>query len=197
MIYSKIPTKEIELMHNLEEKSFNLIDTNIKFKRKNGGVFDYKRNESFICSFANKDSMSDISKISGECFSSSRFHLDPFISDSTANKIKMEWTNNYFKGLRGSDMIISYNSKERRVVGFLQLLEINEDLVVDLIGVDPSFHGRGIASDMISFCLEQIPHDNFFVGTQIVNIPSIKLYSKFNFQFHSAEYVFHYHNICK
>ena len=67
-------------------------------------------------------------------------------------------------------------------VGFLQLIINNDnDLLIDLIGVSAEAQGKGVASSMILFARTKIAHSMMKVGTQILNIPSVNLYQKLGF----------------
>ena len=79
-------------------------------------------------------------------------------------------------------------------VGFLQLIIKNKELIIDLIGVDKIAQGRGVASSMIQFASKNIKRSCIKVGTQIGNLPSIKLYQKLGFVLTESDYVFHYHS---
>ena len=182
-VFSKISTDAVNIWHYLEKADFKLIDTNVKFEfhgilpniRKNSKDID-------IC-FAQKKDQTAVGKIAKNNFIYSRFHLDPMIGNNIANQLKQRWVENYFLGNRGDEMVLALLNNEP--VGFLQLrIKINE-LFIDLIGVDKKAQGNGIASAMIQFASQNIKHSLIKVGTQIGNIPSIKLYQKLNFLFNS------------
>jgi ribosomal protein S18 acetylase RimI-like enzyme len=90
-------------------------------------------------------------------------------------------------------IVANYGDK---IAGFLQLLHIGADqLVIDLIAVDKTHQGHGIASEMIAFAQNNTDRSTIKVGTQVANIPSIRLYEKLGFRLCESYYVFHYHNI--
>ena len=81
------------------------------------------------------------------------------------------------------------------VVGFLQLLRAGATLVIDLIAVEPRVRGRGIASDLVALAERSTENvETLRVGTQIANVPSIRLYETLGFRTTGATYVFHYHS---
>ena len=67
--------------------------------------------------------------------------------------------------------------------------------MIDLIATEKKKRGKGLAKEMISFAYEKCLKRNgsIIVGTQIGNVPSIKLYSKLSFNIFSASYVLHMH----
>ena len=144
-----------------------------------------------IC-FADKTHMKSAGKIARDNFIYSRFHLDPHIDNNIANQIKQNWVENYFLGKRGDKMVLALIDSEP--VGFLQLRLKEKILFIDLIGVDKKEQGKGIASAMIRYANQNIEHSCIKVGTQIGNLPSIKLYQNLGFVFSGSDYVFHYHN---
>lgn len=116
---------------------------------------------------------------------------------ATADAIKRAWAGNFFEGRRGDGMLVAEH--EGRLAGFLQLLWGNDAcLVIDLIGVDPAFQGRGIGRGMILHAARHgtgcgpVPR-SMQVGTQAANTPSVRLYESLGFRLASAQHVLHYH----
>ncbi len=193
-VYSKVRTDEIAKCTFLENSGFNIIDTNVSFTKQ-------KKNESekllngMEVRYSKPMDLHVVTTIAQNNFIYSRFHLDPQIENEIANTIKGKWVENFYLGKRGDKMVVGVvNGK---LVGFLLLLIQNEDLIIDLISVDKQSQGLGIASAMIRFAEMNIPHNKYIVGTQLGNIPSIRLYQKLSFTFSGSEYVFHYHSCQK
>ncbi len=81
-----------------------------------------------------------------------------------------------------------------RAVGFLQLLSRDETLIIDLIAVDKTHQGRGLATAMIKFAADSCGDwKRMLVGSQVANIPSARTYEKLGFRMCDSSYVFHYH----
>lgn len=79
-------------------------------------------------------------------------------------------------------------------VGFLQLLAREKQLIIDLIAVDQEAQGAGLATGMIQFAARQLSNfESMLVGTQIANIPSLRVYEKLGFRMCGASYMYHYH----
>jgi hypothetical protein len=134
--------------------------------------------------FALPSDASSVIKIAAESFEISRLHQDPNIPNSIANQIKADWVANYFKGLRGDNMVVVRENNQ--VIGFLLL--INKTLI-DLIAVSKVNLNRKIASFMIGFANKKI--GPLKAGTQITNQASIALYQKTGFTLRYAQYVLH------
>jgi len=191
-VFSKISTNAVSIWQCLEKVHFKLIDTNVKFEL-HGNIFSKKKQQKDIkICFAEKKHQKVAGKIARDNFIYSRFHLDPLIDNDIASKIKQNWVENYFLGKRGDKMVLALlNDKP---VGFLQLIIKDRELFIDLIGVDKIAQGRGVASTMIQFASKNIKRSCIKAGTQIGNMPSIKLYQKLGFVLAGSDYVFHYHS---
>ena len=199
-MYAKVSTTSLFASQFLERVGFNLVDTNVIFNKPIAPRSKFAAH--CAVRFAVSSDKSQVMEVARKNFVYSRFHLDRAIPNLLANKIKAEWVGNYFPtsldysvGKRGDEMVVAV--VDERVVGFLQLLRRNEgQLIIDLIAVDASQRRKGIASDMIAYA-ESKCHgcERILVGTQVANIPSIRLYEKIGFRLCASKYVFHYHNL--
>jgi ribosomal protein S18 acetylase RimI-like enzyme len=191
-VFSKISTNSLNIWQCLEKADFKLIDTNVKFELYGNISSKKKQQKDIKICFAEKKHQQSTGKIARDNFIYSRFHLDPLIDNDIASQVKQNWVKNYFSGKRGDEMILALlNNKP---VGFLQLIIQDDDLFIDLIGVDKIAQGRGVASSMIQFASKNIKRSCIKAGTQIGNMPSIKLYQKLGFVLAGSDYVFHYHS---
>lgn len=192
-IYAKVSPTAVEHIAFLEKKDFHLVDTNIVFDKPIEAFRTLSGN--CIVRLAIPDDEMQTVEVARKAFQYSRFHLDNVFPKDVSDTIKAEWVRNYFRGQRGETMVIAIINNT--VVGFLQLLQSTDDiLIIDLIGVDRSHRRKEIARDMISYA--ETHYQNYkklVVGTQIANIPSIRLYESLGFKVSYANYVFHYHNI--
>ena len=191
-VFSKISTNSVNIWQCVEKVNFKLIDANVKFELHGNISSDSKYQKDIDICFAEKKHQEATGKIARDNFIYSRFHLDPLIDNDIASRIKQNWVKNYFFGKRGDVMVLALLNNEP--VGFLQLIIKNKELFIDLIGVQKIAQGKGIASSMIQFASKNIKQSCIKVGTQIGNIPSIKLYQKLGFVLTGSDYVFHYHS---
>jgi ribosomal protein S18 acetylase RimI-like enzyme len=191
-IYAKVSTKSLAAIKFLEDSGFNLVDTNIVFDKP---IEIQNLTGEYLIRFAVPEDQDMVVELARKSFIYSRFHLDPCISSEIANTVKGEWVRNYFLGKRGDQMVIA--STNGVIEGFVQLLYgQDKTLTIDLVAVDPKHRRKGIAGDMITYSETECKgFDQIQVGTQIANIPSMRLYEKLGFRVSSAHYVFHYHNI--
>ena len=190
-IYSKVPTEDSQTVQLLEEAGFHLIDTSVTYEKEIDNTPPVPNN--YYIRLASFSDQNHVTRIAEKNFVFSRFHMDPLIPTDLANRVKKEWANNYFLGNRGDNMIIE--EIDNRVTGFLQMLKGEDNtVIIDLIAVDKNHRRKNIASDLIAYAeLEYNDCSIMRVGTQIANIPSIRLYEKLGFRLTQSQYIFHYH----
>jgi ribosomal protein S18 acetylase RimI-like enzyme len=135
--------------------------------------------------------------IAGSAYRYSRFHLDPLVPDELAHRIKREWCRNYVKKVRGDRLFVA--RAEGRPVGFLAALttEAHGQLsaVIDLVGVHPEFQRRRIGAAMTQAFIDHYRGHaaSLQVGTQVANVPSMRLYERLGFSMTKTQYVLHLH----
>jgi len=186
-IDARLPVSRTEVAARLEDAGFHLVDTGMNFERPTWAAA-----QSRFSRPAEPTDRAAVEDIARRSFSFSRFHLDPLVSNDTANEIKRQWAGNFFDGARGDGMIVA--AVDGRVAGFLQYLLAGDVLTIDLVAVDNRFRGRGLARDMIAFADSLVPGVTILrVGTQLANTPSLRSYMGDNFRLISSSYVFHYH----
>lgn len=195
--YAKVGCTDIEGIKALEAVGFNLVDTNTQFDRSRDGAWpEVKLADGYGVRRAEPGDAEAVEKVAAGSFVYTRFHLDPLVSDQMASDIKGQWAGNFFKGQRGDWMVVP--TFEGKVVGFNQLLSKDDTLIIDLIAVDPEHQGKGLATAMIKFAMENCGDwQRMLVGTQVSNIPSMRTYEKLGFRMCGSSYVFHYHGPVK
>jgi ribosomal protein S18 acetylase RimI-like enzyme len=149
--------------------------------------------------FARPEDRPAVEAIAGSAFRYSRFHLDPQIPKSLADRVKTVWAGNWFSGQRGDAMVVAEDGG--KVAGFLQLIWAGEQwLVIDLIAVRPQSARQGLARGMIAFAQANGTGDarrpsGMVVGTQAANAPSVRLYESLGFRLQQARFVLHHHGV--
>jgi ribosomal protein S18 acetylase RimI-like enzyme len=188
----KVDVADVSALWRLIDKRFRIVDVNVTLDsstfpdRVDGDV-----------RFAAPSDCDAVARIAGSSFPYSRFHLDPLIASDVANTIKSEWARSYFSGGRGDGMVVA--EWEGNVVGFAQLLwQTGDRLVVDLIGVDPTYRGQGVGRSLIAYACKCGTGDGhrpgtIQAGTQVANISSIRFYESMGFCLIGATYVLHHH----
>ena len=190
-IYTKIPVNAVACIQGLETVGFHLVDTNITFEKQ---ILIKGRLSSLnAIRFARLEDKDEVGRIALHNFVFSRFHLDPKIEVKVANKVKANWAMNYFSGKRGDALVVSDIGS--KLSGFLQILFSERAMEIDLIAVDRAVRRKNIATDMINFAQNNLDGFEFIrLGTQVANIPSMRLCENLGFRIRDAFYVFHYHN---
>jgi ribosomal protein S18 acetylase RimI-like enzyme len=185
---AKIPTGDLADVRRLERSGFRIVDVNVQLSADTRSI---PRLEQPEIGFAEPDDENSVAAIAERSFVFDRFHADPLTSPA-AGAVKREWARNFFRGKRGTWMVVARQSVG--VVGFLQLLRVEANLVVDLIAVNEGARGRGLGHAMISFAARHCgPFERVEVGTQITNAPSLRLYEGLGFRVHNSQYVLHCH----
>jgi len=186
---TRVAASNLERCKELFSANFNLIDTTVTLERS---VQDEVTNGDFHIRLAHDDDSDSVGDIATRNFTADRFHTDPDIPNDVADRIKSDWARNFFVGERGDWMIVG--EVDGRVIGFLQLLNRNTHLVIDLIAVDKIARRTGIAGAMITYTTTASrSRTPLRVGTQLTNTPSLRLYEALGFRIEAAHHVFHYH----
>jgi ribosomal protein S18 acetylase RimI-like enzyme len=188
--YAKVDVAEPAAVARLEERGFRVVDVNVTLRREGGAA----QNDSWgDVGPATPDEHERLIEIAGRCFHYSRFHLDPEIPNELADSVKREWVRSYVQGRRGIELLAARDGV--RPVGFLAVLESGPARVIDLVGVDPAYQRRGVGNALVSaFVRQHGPEaDELLVGTQIANVPSLRLYARKGFAVDRAAYVLHRH----
>lgn len=192
--YARVPTSDVSYCITLVNAGFRVIDTAITLAWRGG---DIPAATEITASLARGDQLNAIPEIAETCFRWSRFHQDPRIPASLANRIKRCWMESYVLGERGSALYAA--EINAAVAGFLGVIESTVKgrpvAIIDLVGVAPSHQGRGVGTAL----LRAFMHDwhgrvaELRVGTQVANVRSISLYESCGFRIVESSYVLHAH----
>ena len=137
--------------------------------------------------------METVAAIAHRAFESFRLWVDPQIPESRARHSRREWVRNGFKG-RAEAIYVA--ESENHLIGFALLRskagteKIGE---IELIAVDPAFHGRGIGKALVAEAIRyyQGKTAEIQVGTQAKNLRAIGLYTRMGFSVVRSELSFH------
>jgi ribosomal protein S18 acetylase RimI-like enzyme len=181
----RVPAGDVEALGAAEGRGFAVVDVNVTLEREGGDGLSAPS-----VGPATPDQHDALLDVAGSCFRYSRFHLDPQIPDDVADRVKREWIRSYVEGRRGIELLSAGTD------GFLAVLDADDGArVIDLVGVAPAAQRRGVGEALVS----EFAHRHgdggrtLRVGTQIANVPSLRLYEKLGFRIVSASYVLHLH----
>ena len=194
---AKIPTRDVAAVTNATRAGFSVVDVNVTFDWDNGTGSSLQRDRgSSTIESATADDGAAVEAIAGHCFIFSRFHLDPAIGLNRANEVKRQWARNACQGRASAVYVARQNNT---VTGFLAVLENKSskgmDAIIDLVGVGAGHQGHGIGQALCKRFVEEwrTRADRLRVGTQISNIPAIRLYESIGFRMTETSYVLHAH----
>ena len=192
--FARIPTTDVAGGMVLAGAGFRVIDAAITLQWAGQGVV--ARSDVSVA-LARLEQHVAVADIAQSCFRWTRFHLDPAISDDTANLVKRRWIANYCSGRRGAALYVA--ELDGAVAGFLAVLEssIGERRVahIDLIGVAPASQGRGVGAALVRRFVDDWSGrvQQLRVGTQLANTGSIRFYEDNGFRAAESAYVLHAH----
>ncbi|HEX9785645.1 MAG TPA: GNAT family N-acetyltransferase [Opitutaceae bacterium] len=200
MFYAKIDADRIDTIRELSGTGFYVVDVNVTFEMPTthrGGRDKAANWVRHVIREIAPGHHEAVLQIAATCFRYSRFHLDPLIPMTVANRIKHDWILNYIKKQRGEKLWVALH--DGQPAGFLAVLASDSGerriRTIDLIGVDNAFQGRGFGVSLVAFFIDRYAGvcDYLQVGTQVANLPSMKLYQKFGFAIVRAQYVLQKH----
>jgi len=121
-----------------------------------------------------------------------RFHADPLVDDAAADALKGAWARNAVLG-RADRVFVTREGD--RITGFNACLLRDGAAVIDLIGVDPDFQGRGLGRCLVNAALAHYSGRaaRLVVGTQSANHVSLALYQRTGFVVEHSALTLHAH----
>lgn len=188
LIVAKVPVAETGL-EPLIARGFRLVATAVTFECPI--PMPVPRQAAAGIRMARPDDEEAIGRVARQSFVFDHFHGDPAIPRDAADRLKEAWARNFFADARGDWMVVA--EREGEVAGFLLLMDSGGKLVIDLIAVDESSRGAGLATAMIAFAARELDgYRTMRVSTQLGNVPSVRLYEAMGFRLVEAQHVLHY-----
>lgn len=196
--YTRIPTTRVDCLTTLTSVGFNVVDVAVTFAMPVGAVrHSGELGVPVLIRDARPGDHSILLKIASSCFGYSRFHLDPAIPNDTANAVKRAWVQSYCQSQRGERLLVA--ERDGQPVGFLAILARGSGnrakWIIDLLGVDSAHQGCGIGQALVEAFIAagNVRAQSLQVGTQVANLPSLRLYEKCGFRIIESAYVLHAH----
>jgi GNAT superfamily N-acetyltransferase len=198
--YAKVAPTRTSVIRQLHEVGFRIADVNVTLTLDTsqwGESRDTTSRNRYEVGAIRPEEKSRVMEIARSCFRYSRFHFDPYVPRDTADAVKAEWVRSYMEGRRGDRLFIA--RADDKPVGFLAALVQYDSAaataVVDLIGVANTHQGRGIGEALVRAFADYYRHrcGQLQIGTQVANIPSLRMSQKCGFAVTGSTYVFHKH----
>ena len=190
-------------LHAVEAVRFRILESFLTFGRKAAGEILFDGGSDFHIRLAQPEEMETVAAIAYHAFQSFRLRVDPQIPESRARHSRREWVRNGFKG-RAEAIYVAESenhlrSESPRLVGFALLRsKVSTEKIgeIELIAVDPAFHGRGIGKALVAKAIRhyQGKTTEIQVGTQAKNLQAIGLYTRMGFSVVRSELSFHRHS---
>jgi len=191
----RVPCDRIDWVQDLARMGFGVVDTHLllELPALRAGLTPPTQPID-IAIAADRPGIVELAK---QAFRYSRFHLDPQVDNAVAGQIKGDWIANCCDGRRGDQVLVARQADQP--VGFLAALLTPESnhavATIDLIAVDDRARGQGMGRSLTRAFM-QIYRDRcslFRVGTQVANLPALRLYQSLGFSIVRSQYLLHYH----
>ncbi len=197
-VICRINTTDITTIHVLESEKFQLMDIlttfTFKFRNRQEKIFDEltNKNNIVIRPFKSTD-ITNLKEIAQESFSTDHFHMDPRFPKEKVDDLYAEWVNNCCNKNRADTVLVAQCGL--KTAGFItcKATKPHNYGVIELVAVHPAFQGVGVGSGLLKKALSWFSKrvNEVYVGTQITNIPAIRLYQRAGFRFSKSEATFH------
>lgn len=195
--YAKLATSDVATIRALGAAGMSVVDVNVLLALESTAQVPAVPDRGVDVIECRPQDAPAVLEIAGTCFRYSRFHLDPLVPVETAHAIKRAWIESYVHKRRGEALMVA--SLDGRPIGFLAVLASQEGgrriCTIDLIGVASGAQRRGVGKALVEgFIVRYGPQaDELRVGTQVSNIPSLRLYEQLGFSTIKTDYVLHLH----
>lgn len=185
MISARVSLKDLRTIHALEHLGAVLTDILLTFRFDLGDQIPVPHFSKMSVSPAKEMEARELGLLGSKIFQVDRFHGDPNLPRWKSDELYSKWVSNSVHGLADVVLVARVND---RIAGFItcKIDLIAQDLkvgIVDLVGVEPSFAGHGVGSDLVSSALKWFSGKvrSVYVGTQAANLPAVRLYEKSRF----------------
>lgn len=193
--FAKIGGAEVAGVEALVRAGFNVTDVSVTFAHTAG---DTGANGTANVEEATAADAGEVAELAGRCFTFSRFHADRRVELEQANAVKREWARNSCLGRAANVYIVRVAG---RIAGFLAVLkregQAGTEAVIDLIGVETEHQGKGLGRLLTQRFIRDWSGRarQLCVGTQMANIPALRLYESLGFRISETSYVLHAHTL--
>tara|TARA_A100001015_G_scaffold268519_1_gene319441 strand:- start:1596 stop:2255 length:660 start_codon:yes stop_codon:yes gene_type:complete len=191
---NKLKTKSFYTYRSIKKikdnKNYNLVVTGIQLflKKKtlrNNVNFDNVTQLKSLRKF--KDSLFTLVKNN---FFYSRFGSDKLISKKLVNKIYYQWLADSIKKKKEFYCIMNSSNK---IISCIIVKKNNRKIIIDLTVSNKRYQGRGFSKEILNHIISKYTQKDIIVGTELKNLPALRLYKKFGFKQMEKKFVYHLH----
>jgi ribosomal protein S18 acetylase RimI-like enzyme len=189
--FTKLGTRHVSLLRALSQLGFVVVDVNVTYEASPVVVPVESTISVRDSTAADSERLLEIAE---SAFEYSRFHLDELIGQAVANRSKRLWVESYLQRQRGDRLFVCHG--ETGPSGFLAALIQSDTAVIDLIATAPQARQQGAAMALLGHFARHYHERGFTrlrVGTQVANVPSVRLYEKAGYRLRESQYVMHLH----
>jgi len=187
VIFARVPLDDLPTIRSIELEGGFLTDILLTFYINLRRRFDFVKVKSNAkITHASEKDRKALMEMAKNTFKIDHFHADPNLPNNECDELYAKWIANC---IDGSADVILVAKKGNGVVGFItcKIQHVIGDYnygVIDLIGVNEEYRGKGIGCLLISEALKWFSRytDSVYVGTQARNIPAVRLYEKMGFR---------------
>jgi len=195
----RLNTNEVQLIQYMENIGFNIIDTVVTFSALIEEVNDSitMDDQKVQIRTVKGHDLTQLQSIAKEIFTLDRFHKDPVINKESADNLYKKWIENSCLKIVVSEVMVAEINGE--IVGFItcKFNNSNKDNgnsttgIIDLVGVSKSVQGMGIGKILVNGAIGWFKNKKIAtvkVGTQLINIPAIRLYQNMGFVIEGSQF---------
>jgi len=197
--FVKLPSTDVAGVAQFAAAGFQVVEARLGFSQPLDSFTRFEDDEDQSISVSPFDASwrDGVLEIAGSSFKYSRFHMDPGIGGTLADRVKREWIRSYVERRRGDCLLVACD--RGTPVGFAAMLvqdrQPRSAAVIDLIGVHPGAQRHGIGRRLIAAAAAAYTPrcGTLDVGTQACNIPSVRLYERTGFRLVESSFMLHRH----
>jgi ribosomal protein S18 acetylase RimI-like enzyme len=200
-IVLKCPVGNVEIIHKLEDYGFRFLETIFDLKKKTNTSFSLPEYYNRLnCLFKTREILDKTewkeiikNNITDKMFVSDRVYLDPILANAISAKRYKNWANDLSDDSDARMLLIEKKSN-KEPIGFTIVKENKDSNSTNGLigGIFPNISCFGVGAMLISAPLEYAfkRNSNYFMAhISSNNLPVLKLYSQFGFEFISEHYV--------
>jgi GNAT superfamily N-acetyltransferase len=190
----RCPTDQIQTVHELESRGFQLMDTLVYFRAQLRKMVAPENAHTRIRDLKNGEE-DEIRKLSALCFQgyNSHYHSDPRLPKSKCDDVYTDWAYR-LASLKTASAHTQVALLNQKIAGFSTMHVQKGEGEGILFGVAPFAQGQGLYRDLMLSCMQWCKSAGartVVVSTQITNLAVQKIWTKLGFEPSDSVYTLH------